>query len=133
MAEETLSSFLQRRERELTWQIAALKGQLEPREMELAQIQQRAEYRGPGETVPCAAAVTARIDLPYAEMTIKQLVLQALHDRYSLGGATSSEIRKFIRGGYGRMIAAASLRPQLHRLKLNKQLRFDDTDGRWKL
>lgn len=39
MDNETLAQFLDRRERELTAQVSALRGQLEPRESELAEIQ----------------------------------------------------------------------------------------------
>lgn len=133
MAEETLSSFLQRRERELTSQIAALKGQLAPREVELAQIQERAGYREPSESGSLAANITPMLEVPYAEMTIKQLVVQALRDRYSQNGATAGEIRDFIEKGYGRVIAVNSLRPQLHRLRANKQLNFEAASRCWKL
>jgi hypothetical protein len=52
----------------------------------------------------------------YLSMTIKELVIQALIDHFPRGG-TLSEIREFIREGYGREIEAASMRPQVHRLK----------------
>lgn len=169
MTEETAHSFLQRRRRELEAQISALKGQLVPKQDELAQIDKMLTAAGPPPAV--APALPQRNDnaavqfdyaaaaqslqpflesaIPSAEamekmrgaleawessqtkailrsmtdpisrftaMTIKELVVQAIIDHFPNGGKIS-DIREFIRNGYGREIDQASLRPQMHRLK----------------
>src|SRR5581483_3144835 len=178
MTEETAHNFLQRRRRELEAHISALKGQLAPKEAELAQIdkmlaaappppqavsglaayQQRnsnalvqgdylsalrpflkesdkldervkssLESMLPAETVEQvrsalqSVALYIPVDAKYARMTIKELVIQALIDHFPKGGK-ATEIRDFIRSGYGRDIDAASLRPQMHRLKADHVL-----------
>jgi hypothetical protein len=127
MTEETLRAFINRREKELVSQIAALRGQLEPREKELAELR---SFRAL-QTIAGGALVT-RSDLgalgrdyglthllpppkPYEEMTIGELAIQALSDGFP-GGAATTRIREFIKDAYGREIAADSLRTQLHRM-----------------
>jgi hypothetical protein len=52
----------------------------------------------------------------FAQMTIKQLVMQALHAKHP-DGFDTTQLREFIRDAYNRAIAPDSLRPQLLRLK----------------
>jgi hypothetical protein len=151
MTDETLYAFLARRDRELTHQIAALKGQiaqltgqLAQRERELDKVRKTSSdfveiesadpverHRGYvrlGELG--GSAGTPALSERYAEMTIKELVIQALLDHYT-NGATTIEIRDFIQDAYGRDIMPSSLRPQMHRLKADGILSQDPTADKW--
>jgi hypothetical protein len=68
----------------------------------------------------------------FAHMTIKELVIQAILDHFPEGGRTAN-IREFIREGYGRDIEAASLRPQMHRLKAEGILFFRPENETWNI
>lgn len=155
MAEETTHHFLGRREQELIAQISALRGQLEPKIAELAQVQ---KMRGllsdtPGSSSLAGAALLERSNSPLAQpfvsqlsaaaltiaggaatpyegMTIKELAIQALIDGFP-NGATLAEIRDFVRAGYGRTIEPSSLRPQMHRLKDAGVLGHDPSTDTW--
>ncbi|MGD0024764.1 MAG: hypothetical protein ABSC37_09085 [Xanthobacteraceae bacterium] len=131
---ETLAQFLERRERELLARVSALRGQLDPAEAELAQIQ---KVRG----LLSVAREAGRTDLasdapigpnPFAQMTIKELVVQAILDHFPTGG-TAAQIRDFIRDAYGRTIEPSSLRPQMHRLKGDAVLTHDPSTDTWNL
>ena len=63
-------------------------------------------------------------------MTIKELVIQALLDHFPNGGS-SQDIRDFIRDAYRRVIPPSSLRPQLHRLKVDQILGQDPSTDTW--
>lgn len=184
ISDETTLQFLTRRKGELSAQIAALRGQLVPKETELIDVN-----RMLGEITPGSKEANAKVYIPSPEdrelagkvleqfrkgpssadvirtaieamnraaqiapspeikqayekflaflegigraaktkfegSTIKELVVQALIDDFPNGGK-ASEIRDFIRAGYGRDIDAASLRPQMHRLKADKVLTQD--------
>ena len=151
MAEETTLQFLSRREKELLARISALKGQLAPMEAELSQVQiaKRAlempttnlltdmlppkisnSVISPMATVPYATALESFMEPAtsqlaaydrYAQMTIKELIVQALLDGFSDGG-TLSQIRDFIFNGYDRPIEGASLRAQMQRMKADHVL-----------
>ena len=160
MTEETTQQFLARRKKELLAQISALKGQLAPKEAELAQITKFEAAQtnvatlplvtlgslygsgtalqtpltsaaifdrlGPEKTNALAQATDAmaragssmseaisralgaHTATRYADMTIKQMVVQALLDNFP-NGATAAEIREFIHFGYGREIEPSSL------------------------
>lgn len=144
MADETAYALLQWRKRELTAQIAAIKGQLAPKEAELVQIEKALtilepppDYVSPEAALKSfldntsgAADAKRSIDPKYANMTIKELVIQALIDHFPKGG-TMMEIRDFIRLGYGRTIEPSSLRPQMHRLKAAGILGQDPSTDTW--
>jgi hypothetical protein len=160
---ETLRDFLNRRKRELAAQVAALKGQIAPKEQELRDIDaaiaalpavapdhasarnalissatrnaliSSADHKN-GLTVTLRSgqnwlaadathvhAPAALKKSPYQQMTIKELVVQALIDNFPQG-ATAPEIRAFIRDAYDRDIESSSLRPQMHRLKSDGKL-----------
>jgi hypothetical protein len=153
-SEETLRDFLARRERELTHQIAALQGQIAPKELELAEIKQALaalplnisysaqvaleaaslDIGGPTYT-PSIGPHQLPLGLQFGTMTIKELVLQALSDQFP-DGATAAQIREFVRDAYGRAIDQNSLRPQLARMKdegMLENLPGLLNQGKWKL
>jgi len=156
LREETTNQFLDRREKELVAQIAALRGQLSPKEAELSQIQRmRASLTIAGGNVltshnALAAVVTPNSSAnvaynnalvsviggqsapPYPTMTIKELTIQALLDHFPNGG-TAAEIRDFIRDAYRRTVEPSSLRPQMHRLKAAGSLVHDASTDTWNL
>lgn len=168
MAEETTIQFLDRREKELLAQIAALRGQLGPKEAELVQVQRAKAaltssapgllsgtlpaLNNPGVLTGYADAfepflggsteignanalwggLAALARKSYAEMTIKELVVQCLLDAFP-DGATAAEIRKFIRDGYAKEIEPSSLRPQMHRLRADGVLAHNDQTDIWNL
>lgn len=148
---ETLREFLERRQRELSQQVSALRGQISPMERELLEIKMALEALPPpppdlsglgvavaGPTGGVAGMFDTLAEVgrrsagvagnalqgptgptgppAYWAMTIKQLVVQAFLDHFK-DGASPAEIRDFISNAYGRSIEAASLRPQMHRLK----------------
>ena len=67
-----------------------------------------------------------------AAMTIKELVLKTLRDHFR-EGATTAQIREFIRDAYGRVIDPNSLRPQLSRLASEALIQRDPNTEFWKL
>src|SRR5262249_20764006 len=127
--------------------VVALRGQLGPIEAELIKVQRmRAvlaeEIKPPGDPLakvlasqtiagraPSIAAVAAS-ENPYATRTIKDLVVQALLDAFPYG-ATTIEMRDFIRTGYGRTIDPSSLRTQLHRMKAAGIVGQDASNDNW--
>ena len=138
MTEETVAQFLGRRERELLAQVSALRGQLAPKEAELEQVQKmRALLPGGAlaskldalDDLASAPSVPSTSD-PYSDKTIKELVIQALLDHFTLGG-TATAIRDFIRDAYRRTIEPSSMRPQLHRLKADSVLKHDPATDTW--
>jgi hypothetical protein len=170
MAEETTAEFLRKRQRELASQISALKGQLAPKEAELAQINQMMMlleappnllltplpqqnsnapvnyydalkpflpadneqlapiYRTEGLQLPRSPSTTRS----YEQMTIKELVIQALLDHFPTG-TNLALLRDFIRDAYRRTIEPSSLRPQMHRLKADRVLFHDPASDLWNL
>jgi hypothetical protein len=150
---ETLREFFGRRERELSNRAIAVQRELEMIALELAEIRKAraalpatedemsrfiSEDVGLGEiladikTSPHIPdpedAMTAS---PYDNMTIKQLVVQALRDNrgFRREGASTEQLREFIGHAYGRHIDRSSLTPQLSRLREDKLLVL--IDGRW--
>jgi hypothetical protein len=153
MTEETTEQFLARRERELMNRVAALRGQLNPLEAELGDVQRmralmaektdknldaakRAMMAGMPERTTNADIYTSSInplkDLvnPYAGKTIKELVVQSLLDAFPKG-ATTMEMRDFFRSGYGRTVDPSSLRTQLHRMKAAGIVIQDTSNDNW--
>ena len=133
---EALREFLVRRGRELSQQISALRGQITPKEQELAEIQKAMEALGlyaqslglstdvgaltalPADKVPAHDFVLAQIgsQAALAPMTIKQMILNALRDHFR-AGAAPAELREYIRTAYGREVDRNSISPQLARLR----------------
>jgi hypothetical protein len=153
MADETVDQFLARRERELTAQISALHGQIAPKEAELLQIRRvkaalnldadlskslTSEAELPANhhlfttnyDAVLASVIGGRSMPPYHTMTIKELTIQALLDHFHVGG-TAAGIRDFIRDAYGRAIEPASMRTQMHRLKVDSILKYDPDKDIW--
>jgi hypothetical protein len=147
MTDETLLEFLTRRERDLAAKIVALRGQLDPLEAELAQIKETRNrlrfalpdlHGRPVLTDPLASiaedktAQSSPQQAPhrFAEMTIKELIIQSMIDAFPRG-ATTAELKAFIRVGFGREIEPGSLRSQLRRLKENEILGQEASDDKW--
>lgn len=139
MEDEDLWRFLGRRERELRHQIAALRGQLIPKEVEMEEIQRlRASLVVTGSPVgapvvlmPSGEALPSTTLPVLDRLTIKELVLLALRDHFP-AGATAAQICDFVRDAYRRKIKPSSLRPQLARLKAEGVLRQDPATDMWK-
>lgn len=158
--DEPLYEYLDRRERELTHQISALRGQIEPKELELAHIKSakrtlgnlgdadKARFGFPQKPVTRLGTVSAddhrtyligeqlppaNVPMPsYEGMTIKGLVVQALLDHFPNGG-TAAQLRDFMRDAYQRVIEPSSLRPQMRRLKADEVLEHDPSTDIWNL
>ena len=131
---ETLRSFLERRERELTHQLAALRSQIESKQIELAEIQRvRATLAPPSSPDARSFDVAAKLvrathDYLMRETdniqisgkndkpTIKSMILTALTSHFH-DGATLAELRTFIRDVFGWEIDRMSMSPQLARLR----------------
>lgn len=86
--------------------------------------------RASGTIAGAAANALSGGQNPYAERTIKDLVIQALIDGFS-EGANTKQLRNFILNGYHRDIDAATLRTQLHRLKGSGILGRDELTDTW--
>ena len=133
----TFREFLESRERELVSEIEGLRGDLAPKEAELAEIRRakvaigmlhqvgisflmaieaaRVDDRGgSGRTETC---LEERPSKPprYAALTMKQLVVKALVEHFHQG-ATTRELLDFFRDAWDREVSRASLTPQLSRL-----------------
>jgi hypothetical protein len=155
MAEETVDQFLARRERELIAQISALRGQLAPKEAELAHVQHMRSFLPGGPNAPSAASFDATnsvsvgplrigllpdpavaektgsiVDILYGTKTIKELTIQALLDHFPNGGSAAA-IRDFIRDAYNRVVEPASMRAQMHRLKADDILGHEPSTDTW--
>lgn len=151
MADETTREFLDRRERELSNQLAAARSHTATIEGELREVKMAKEALG---SMPGRVALEGRVTIGglkargtlsahatiagglsadpsrYAGMTIKELAIQAIIDGFP-NGATMMDIRNFIRDGYGREIPPSSLRPQMHRLKADGILGQDPSTDTW--
>lgn len=148
--DESLYAFVTRREQELTHQLSALQSQLQlvrshiaQKEDELAEVRRIRSARlaiAQGKASPDEPTLHVVINRQfknlgperYAQMTIKELVVQALIDHFP-EGATLAGIRDFIRDAYARTIQSSSLRPQMHRLKASNVLVQDDSSDLWNL
>jgi hypothetical protein len=156
---ETLRSFLERRERELTHQIAALRAQIESKQGELAEIQTvRATLAPavPAPPVPDTTTFDGAADLIRATAenrraasvahpmqqtesgligggvprTIKTMVLSALTSHFD-DGATLAELRTFIKDVFGREVDRTSISPQLARLR--EEGAVEQNGRKWRL
>jgi hypothetical protein len=126
--DDTLRTFLERRERELTHQIAAVRGELQSKEKELAEIRAVRATLAPSvltPAVPVPAVLTpvpdtttfdAAANLIRAKRTIKSMIVSALTSHFD-DGATLGEIRTFIMDVFGQEIDRTSISPQLARLR----------------
>jgi hypothetical protein len=137
--DETLRDFLERRERELTQQIRALHMQMTPLEIEITEIRRSkvalglptatagADFVAPVGPVPlttrsierpnrCRTIAKAIRDKPLGEMSIKQLIIKALFERFK-EGVTPLELSHFLSETYKRAIGSGSIRPIMARLK----------------
>lgn len=131
MATPTLREFLEQREQDLIQEIGALRHKLVPLEGELADVRSAksalAKEQSQQQTLsPLAAAALAQpypastaieAGSPYQLLTMKQLVLKALRERFPKG-ATANELIEFFWNAWGRTdVVRSSLSPQLSRLK----------------
>ena len=149
--DETLHSFLERRERELTHQLAALRGEIESKQRELAEIQRvRGTLASP--LPPEAGTWQMAADLakeavkrliqqtdvapvggvpPSNEKpTIKSMIVTALTSHFH-DGATPAELRTFIKDVFSREIDRTSMSPQLARLREDGAV--EQRDMKWRL
>jgi len=136
-ANEPVSEFLVRRERELTQQIDALRGQIAPKEQEREQIRTAMRALGLLTASPLASVLATALsdgsipaiapnnsghtppslgELLNPTLTIKQMILHALIDHFR-EGATPSELSGYIKVAYGREVDRNSVSPQLARLR----------------
>jgi hypothetical protein len=143
MSNETIREFIERREKELQHQLAALDAQVLARKAELDELaliktklreaefeRQEKEIFAYGTAPQLPAAVNATTSNFTTATTIKEMVIQALLDHFPDGG-TTIEIRDFIQDAYGRDIMPSSLRPQMHRLKADGVLGQDPAADTW--
>jgi hypothetical protein len=138
-SENSLDGFLERREDELRQQIAAINGELGPKEQEFAEIRQAQKIAASSDDQPASDATPTDSEAPldirlydsYKDMTIKELILAALDSGHFPDGAAPAEIRKFIYNAYNREVPSASLSPQLSRLKADRQLLHDEQSDKW--
>jgi len=147
--DENLRSFLERRERELTHQLAALRGQIESKQIELADIQRVRATLAPPPSPPDNTSLDVAADLARAthrprvdlnpmsgvppsneKPTIKSMILTALTSHFH-DGATLAELRTFIRDVFGREIDRTSMSPQLARLREDGAV--EQRDMKWRL
>jgi hypothetical protein len=158
---ETLHSFLERRERELTHQLAALCGQVESKRAELAEIQRVRATLAPspswvpdsstfdvaGDLVRAAAANRPRVDpmqqadnppvapSPPVPSSNEKLTIKSMIltalSSHFHDGATPAELRTFIKDVFGREIDRTSMSPQLTRLREDGAV--EQTDRKWRL
>jgi hypothetical protein len=146
----TLREFLDVRERELLEEIERLRGDLSPKEAELAEVRRAKAALGMGVLVSARSGIQIQIvsegvgaaagsgratavsdavtSTHYDRMTMKQLVVKALAEHFHQG-ANTRQLLEFFRDGWDRTITRASLTPQLSRLL---QERVIGKDGkRW--
>jgi hypothetical protein len=97
--------------------IGELRKQLDPLEKELREIQVAKRALG----MPGAGAAPIAGPAGASFMTIKQLVIHALKDRFK-DGATGKQLVDFFKTAWGREIARESLSPQLSRLRVEKKI-----------
>jgi hypothetical protein len=134
-SDETLRAFLDRRERELSDEIAALREQLTPKEGELAEVRRAKGSLGISSGVVhftddrASAAQSAEPASFYDKLTIKDLIIHALNEHFR-SGASSKQLRDFIRDAWNRDIERTNLSPQLSRLKADGTVELDD-QGNW--
>jgi DNA-binding transcriptional ArsR family regulator len=132
---ETLAQYLDRRKKELKSQISALRGQLDPREAELAQIEKMEELLAiapaAGLTDLASGAQLGPSDVQ-VEMTIKEMILSALRDHFIENGASPTDLRDYMRSAYDRDVDRNSISPQLSRLREEGMVDMLNS-GKWKL
>ena len=133
---ETLVQYLERRTKELKSQISALRGQLDPRETELAQIEKMQSLLAIAPAAGLAdLASDAQMGPPsdvQVEMTIKEMILSALRDHFIDYGASPTELRDYMKSAYDRDIDRNSISPQLSRLREEGMVDMLNS-GKWKL
>jgi hypothetical protein len=144
--DETFRDFLDRRELRLVESIAALRGELDPLERELAEIKKtrtalglRTPFiipslrRSPETSPPDALKQTlervVQEDISPNDMTIKELILRALLNLSQ--GATPAEIGEHIHRVHKREIDPGSIRPNLSRLREAGAVMHDGIASKW--
>jgi len=139
---QTVRDVLVDLEKSLIARLSELRAQIIPLERELAEVRRARsavtmmDYGpeqtqlvftgkdGDGTSPPSTAAKSAfpASRSPYADLTIKQLVIKALTEQFERG-ATANELLEFFANGYGRReVMRTSLSPQLSRLKLDGEI-----------
>jgi len=153
-----LRQFLSDRESRLVELIGRLRDQLTPLENELAEVRRASAsigmgagtltlgdakpYHSPSAEALAAEAVDTWVESNTSDRqvkpllanlyTIKQLVLTAL-DAHFKNGATTQQIREFIRDAYKRDIDRSSLTPQLSRLAQESSVQRDSDSEFWRI
>jgi hypothetical protein len=147
--EENVRDLLDRRERELMQQIqllqdelAALRNDLTPREVELIEVRRakaalgitsesaapdiaglprRSENRTQGYGVDretaCRSLVVSIKETPQHSLKIKELLVLAFIEHFQMRGASPADLKIKIQTAYGRDIDPGSIRPNLGRLR----------------
>ena len=118
----------------LTQAFSAIRGELEPREKELAEVRKAKEALGVdygrelaalGRLTPPQSAFAkptnkSRVLSVLAEaenLTIRDMILRALGEHFGGRGATQAQLREYFRDAYSRVVDRGSLSPQLAKLK----------------
>jgi hypothetical protein len=128
MSRETIREFIERREKELRHHQAALEAQLDAIRAELDELAVAKGSLGNAQLRREEKEIFAFAMAPGT--TIKEMVIQALLDRFPKGG-TLNEIRDFVRDAYGRNIPPSSLRTQMHRLRVDGVLGQEPSTDTW--
>jgi hypothetical protein len=71
-----------------------------------------------------------------ADLTIKQMILNALRDHFIDGGATPTELSDYFRTSYGKTVHRNSISPQLARLREEGSVEQPPgllNEGKWKI
>ena len=117
MIEETTAQFLYRRRRELAAQISALRGQLAPKEAELAQIDQMLALADP------RGAVAAKFDVPPQSSSVPYATqLEQFLEPLDLGGSQLEALSELTKSGTPLALAAAAQRydPKFARMTIKE-------------
>jgi hypothetical protein len=128
MPNETIREFIERREKELRHHRAALEAQLAVISAELDELTAAKRSLGDAQVKRVEKEIFAFAMAPGT--TIKEMVIQALLDRFPKGG-TLIDLRDFIHDAYGRDISPSSLRTQMHRLKADGVLGQEPSSDLW--
>lgn len=121
-------------EKELSKRISAIQMQLAPLEKELADARRALQALSKAEEAvapppqaehPASGSETQKPSSPYERLTMKELVMKALHEQFP-HGADAQALLGFFAHAWGRNdIIRSSLSPQLTRLKREGKIRLD--------
>lgn len=122
----SLREFLDQREAELLAEIDGIRRSLQPLESELGDVrraksviagQAPVEYRSPPSAMDEFDAVPEVPSGPYARLTMKELTVKALRERFPHGASAQTLLQFFQQAWERSDVRRSSLSPQLTRLK----------------